>query len=128
MSKLKQQMREDKALRDTAHSLIVADVAHVRNIMNAESLGKRIAGRIGDGASDVLHKAGNTAGNNRGILAAVVAAAALWFARKPILELLSDEATEDLPQDQASRDETDPVTLPPNEDRGDRIIGEDHEQ
>ena len=128
MSKLKQQMREDKALRDTAHSLIVADVAHVRNIMNAESLGKRVAGRIGDGASDVWHKAGNTAGSNRGILAAVVGAAALWFARKPLLELLSDEESEDQHPDQASHDETDPVTLPPNDDRGDRIIGEDHEQ
>jgi len=103
MNTLKRQMLEDKALRDTAHSLITADAAHVRNIFSKGSLGKRVAGRIGDGASDVYQKASDTAGNNGGILTAVAGAIALWFARKPIIGLLADDAAstnEDTPDEQ----------------------------
>ncbi|MEP5939060.1 MAG: hypothetical protein ABJ239_12095 [Erythrobacter sp.] len=132
MSKRKDQMHEDKALRDTARSLLSADISHVKNIMSGPSLGKRLAGRIGDGATDVLEKAGDQADNHRGILAALIGGIVLWFARNPILALLDDKPLDDSEQttqkltEDAADDEhmadsdtpaathnTDPQTLPP---------------
>jgi|GEM_PF-455500 len=143
MNKLKRQMLEDKALRDTAQSLITADAAHVRNILSAGSLGKRVAGRIRDGASDVYQKASDSAGRNRGILAAAVGAAALWFVRKPIMALLNDKAVHDddstsdtktqqqltsntagnLHPDEAQQDDKLPSPFPPR----DGHFGENHD-
>lgn len=100
MSRRKQLMQEDKELRNTARSLMQADVAHVKNIFSGPSLGKRVAGRIGDGASDVLETAGQKANSHRGILAALVSAVVLWFAREPLLALFDDAAdTEDATED-----------------------------
>ena len=110
MSGRKDQMREDKALRDTARSLLNADIAHVKNILSGPSLGKRLAGRIGDGATDVLEKASDKADNHRGVLAALIGGIVLWFARNPILALLDDKPVDDADQAPEEIAEAEPAT------------------
>ena len=91
MSKLKRQMLEDRALRDAARALIEGDVAHLRSDLSAKGIGERVIGSVGEGATDVFERATEAADNHRGVLAALIGAVVLWFARNPILELFSDE-------------------------------------
>lgn len=91
----KQQLREDRAIRDAARALVKADVAHLKQDLSSKSLGDRLFGTVGEGAKDVLEKAGDAAENNRGVLAALVGALVLWFARNPIMELFADEDEND---------------------------------
>ncbi|WP_427968334.1 hypothetical protein [Altererythrobacter sp.] len=94
MSDLRQQMREDRAIRNSARALLEADVAQLRQDFTSKSLGERVLGNIGEGAKDVLERAGDTADNNRGVLAALLGAVVLWFARNPILSLFAADEEE----------------------------------
>lgn len=91
MADAKQQLREDRAIRDAARALVKADIAHLKHDLSGKSLGDRLFGSVGEGAKDVLERAGEAADNNRGVLAALVGAVVLWFARNPIMELFADE-------------------------------------
>lgn len=88
MSPLEQQFLEDRALRDAAKAVLVADIEHARTSMTAKGVADRVGGRIGDGAKDVFEAARAQADDNRGILAALIGAVLLWLAREPIMELL----------------------------------------
>ena len=88
---LDHQLAQDKALRDAALELVKADVSHLRTDLNAKSVAARFANRMSEGAADLYEEAASKADDNRGILAALMAAIALWFARNPILSLFSDE-------------------------------------
>lgn len=93
MSALRQRMLEDRYLRDTARALVEADLRHLRTDMSQKSMGERAADRIRQGAADVYDEAIEVASDNKGALAALVAAIVLWFARNPILALFfEDEA------------------------------------
>lgn len=85
------QLREDRALRNAALTLVKADVAHVRADLTSRGVGARIFDRIGEGAVDVFEEAVEVAENHRGALATLVAAIILWFARHPLMSLFSDE-------------------------------------
>lgn len=95
MAGSKQQLREDRAIRDAARALVKADMAHLKQDLSGKSLKDRMFGPVSDGAKDVLERAGEAADNNRGVLAALVGAVVLWFARNPIMELFSDEYEDD---------------------------------
>lgn len=95
MAGSKQQLREDRAIRDAARALVKADMAHLKQDLSGKSLKDRVFGPVGEGAKDVLERAGEAADNNRGVLAALVGAVVLWFARNPIMELFSDEDEDD---------------------------------
>lgn len=88
---LARQLREDRALRDAARALFQADVAHLRADLAERSISERIVDRIGEGASDVLEEAMEVADNNKGVIATLVAAIVLWFARNPILGIFADD-------------------------------------
>ncbi len=88
---LDRQLREDRALRDAARALFQADVAHLRADLAGRSISSRIVDRIGEGATDVLEEAMEVADNNKGVIATLVAAIVLWFARNPILGIFVDE-------------------------------------
>ena len=84
---LPQQFLEDRALRDAARAVFVADITHARSSLSAKGVATRVGSRIGDGAKDVFEVARLQAEDNRGILAILIGALVLWFAREPIREI-----------------------------------------
>ena len=104
----REQLVEDRALRDAARALLKADLARVRGDLAAKSIGERAKDRITEGAIDLYEEAADMAEDNKGILAALVGAIALWFARNPIVSLFSDREEED----EASEDYDDRYSWP----------------
>lgn len=101
MSRLPDAFHQDKALRDAARDVLIADMEHAKATISGKALAGRVAGRVGDGAKDVLEVAKGHASDRKGILAGIIAIIALWFARGTIAEILgfgssSDEASEEL--------------------------------
>lgn len=88
------QLREDRALRNAARALLEADVAHLRASLSGKSIGSRIVDRIGEGAEDVFDQAVELAEDHKGVLATLIAAIVLWFARHPIMSLFTGEDDE----------------------------------
>ena len=101
MTDLEARLAEDRALRDAALALFKADLALVRADLDARSVGGRIADRIGESTMDMLDEAVDYAEENKGRVAAGVAAVILWLARGPILDalgrLLGDEENDEEP-------------------------------
>lgn len=94
MSALRQRMLEDRYVRDSARALVEADLRHLRTDISQKSIGERAADRIRKGAADVYDEAVEVASDNKGALAALVAAIVVWFARNPILALIFDDETD----------------------------------
>jgi hypothetical protein len=88
VSDLEQRLAEDKALRDAALGLFKADLALVRGDLADRGIGPRIADRLGESVMDILDDAIDYAEDNKGTIAAGIAAVVLWFARRPILAAL----------------------------------------
>jgi hypothetical protein len=88
---LERTMREDRMLRDAARALVDADVANLRASLAERSIPTRIKDRVGEGASDVLDEAVAVAEDHKGVIATLIAAIILWFARNPILDLLLED-------------------------------------
>lgn len=88
MSRLEDRMEQDRALRDAALRLFKADLTVIRSEIRARGLGARVADRLGEGAMDMLDDALDYAEDNRGKVAAGIAAAALVVAHGPILRAL----------------------------------------
>ena len=88
MSDLEHRLAEDKALRDAALALFKADLALVRADLDERGLAARIKDRVGESTMEVLDEAVDIAEDNKGKVAAGVAAVILWFARGPILDAL----------------------------------------
>ena len=91
---LERNFHEDRLLRDAARALVDADIAQLRASLAERSIPTRIADRIGEGATDVLDEAIEVADDNKGVIAALVGAIILWFARHPIMDLLGVETDE----------------------------------
>ena len=87
----REQVREDRLLRDAARALVEADIENLRADLRVKGIGERALDRITEGASNVYEEAVEVAADNKGALAAIVAALVLWFARHPILETLFGE-------------------------------------
>ena len=120
MSTIEQQLLEDRALRDAACEVFLADIAHAREVFSGKGLSERLMGRVGEGAQDVLETARETAEDNRGILAILLGAILLWLSREPILEILglSEFRDEDVLPETESADQfgdTSPPPAPPGE-------------
>lgn len=90
----REQLMEDRHLRDAARALVEADLDNLRANLSMKGLGERAVDRISEGASDVYEEALEVAADHKGALAAIVAALLLWFARHPILEALFGEDEE----------------------------------
>ena len=108
MTDLHAQMIEDRHLRDAARALIEADVQNLRNNMTGESIANRALDRVRDSVSELYDDTINTAVENKGVVAAVIAAIVVWLARNPILSLLgfgSDEVEDEI--DNESDEEAD---------------------
>lgn len=81
----KTQMLADKHLRDSARALVDADIEHLKADLAHKGVGERILDRAKEGAIDLYEDAIDLADDNKGALAALLAAVAVWFARHPIL-------------------------------------------
>lgn len=86
---LEQQLRNDRALRNAAYALVKADIANLKDDWSRKGIGARSVDRLKDGASEVYDEAVHVASDNPGILAALLAAIGLWFARHPLLSALA---------------------------------------
>ena len=90
MTDLRAQLIEDRHLRDSARALIDASVENVRTEFSSVGLAERAKDRLTDGAAEVYDEAVHVAADNKGALAAIVAALMMWFARNPLGDLLGD--------------------------------------
>ena len=88
MSDLKQQFREDRAVRDIARRNFEADLTHTKAALSPKNLMNRITDRVGEGTHDAIETAKEQADTNPGVIAGVAGAIVLWFARKPLLRLI----------------------------------------
>ena len=95
MSDLERRLAEDKTLRDAALALFKADLALVRADVNEKGLGARIGKRLGEGTMATLDDAVDYAADNKGKIAAGIAAIVLWFARGPILDAIGRHLGDD---------------------------------
>jgi hypothetical protein len=110
MTSLPRQFREDKALRDAAKAVLEADIAHFKDSMAEHGLGGRITSqitgkvkrRISGGAQDILEQAKEQASDHRGVLAVLIGAVVLWFAREPVFGWLGVGETD---EDEGDEDE-----------------------
>ncbi|QDM39894.1 hypothetical protein [Altererythrobacter sp. TH136] len=87
---LERNFREDRRVRDAARALVDADLANLRANYAARGLSDRIKHHLTEGAADVLDEAVAVTEDNKGAVAALVVAIVLWFARHPIIDLLTD--------------------------------------
>ncbi|MXP46703.1 hypothetical protein GRI43_04750 [Altererythrobacter luteolus] len=93
-------MREDRMMRDAALALVKADISNLKADYSAQGIGTRFASRMAEGATDVFEEAVDVADDNKGVLATLIAAVILWFARNPIMSLFDDDnAPDDRPDD-----------------------------
>ena len=92
-------MKQDRYLRDSAKALVEADIDHLKTSFARKSLTERAVDRVVGGASELYDDAVDIAGDNKGALAALVAAVVVWFARNPILGLLGFDVAQDEGED-----------------------------
>jgi hypothetical protein len=86
MSRAERRLAEDLALRDAALAVFRTDLRFIREDLSDRGVGERIADRLGDATMDMVDDAVDYAEENKGQVAAALAAAVLWFARAPILD------------------------------------------
>ena len=94
MSDRRIRMLEDKYMRDSARALVEADIEHLKSDFAHKGLGERAIERVREGATDLYEEAADMAGDNKGALAALIAAIIVWFARNPIMELFGRDPKE----------------------------------
>lgn len=111
MTRLPDHFVEDRALRDAARAVLNEDIARLRTSLDGEGLASRVSSsfsttitaRIRAGASDLLAQARAQASDHLGVLAILLGAIILWFARGPILDWFA------APEDGDNTDATDPA-------------------
>ncbi len=115
MTQLPDRFIEDRRLRDAARAVLAEDIARLQGSLGEQGIASRVSsevtssigGRIRTGARDVLDQAKAQAADSMGVLAMLVGAIILWFAREPIFAWFqdvlgdTDEAAEQ-PEDAAS--------------------------
>lgn len=112
MTRLPQSFIEHRALRDAARAVLAEDIERLRASLSEEGIASRVSSgvsstitsRIRTGARDVLAQAKAQAGDHKGVLAVLIGAIVLWFARGPILDWLDEFADidDDIDTDAAS--------------------------
>ena len=98
MNRLPARFIEDRDLRDKARAVLAEDIDRVRGALEEEGIGSRvssgvtatISSRIKSGARDVLEQAKEQAGDRKGVLALLIGAIILWFAREPLFSWFQD--------------------------------------
>lgn len=92
---LERQVREDRATRDRALALFKSDLANLKSDYAHKSIKERATDKLKTGAGGILDEAKEVASEHRGPLIALVAALALWFARHPLISLITGRKPDD---------------------------------
>lgn len=100
MNHLPERFVEDRALRDKARAVLAADIERLRGALDEEGIASRVSSgvtasitdRIKAGARDVIEGVRARADDSKGLLALLVGALVLWFARGPIMQWFDDLA------------------------------------
>lgn len=90
--KFDRQLQSDRALKNSAMALVKANIEQVKQDYSAKGIGGRLAGRMSAGVQDLSEQASDKVSGKGAILAAIAGSAAVWFARKPLLELFDNLA------------------------------------
>lgn len=112
MTRLPDRFVEDRALRDAARAVLTEDIEQLRASLSEQGIASRVSSgvtstisdRISAGARDVWAEARAQAGDNKGVLAVLIGAIILWFARGPIIDWIEELVEE------SSYDDEDDVT------------------
>lgn len=83
MTDLKRQLKEDRAIRGAARSILAAQVAQVRQGLSGQRIGEQLADRIGDPALKKLESVGTPIKAIAGAVAGAAAVFAVVLAWKP---------------------------------------------
>lgn len=128
MTRLPAQFVEDKALRDSARDVLMADITHAKASLSAKGVANRLGSRIGDGAKDVIEVARVQADDKRGVLAILIGALVLWFTREPILNILGlGQVSEELDDQSDLDDSEEEATEGKQQSPTETISGDDDE-
>lgn len=103
MTHLPARFREDRILRDKARAVLAQDIAHLQGNLREEGIASRvssgvtstISARVRTGARDVLEQARAQAEDKKGVLALLIGAIILWFAREPIFDWFDELGADD---------------------------------
>ena len=115
MTRLPDDFHQDRALRDAARGVLMADIEHAKTSLSKDGLTNRVTSRIQDGAKDALEVTKGHAADKSGLIAGVIALLALWFARQPLMEIFGlaeandgheVESTEPLGEEATDKGET----------------------
>lgn len=98
MSKLLQQLQEDRQLRNSARTLLRNEVEYAKREYAPSAIGRRIAGKVGGKISEAGEQTGDFARRN-GATAGIAALAAagvlgLWLMRKQIFSAISEQTAQ----------------------------------
>jgi len=95
MTDLKRQLKEDKAIRSAARSILLAQIAQVRHGLSGQRIGEKLADKIGDPALEKLENAGTPAKVIAAAVAGAASVVAVALAWKPLTELFATTAEEE---------------------------------
>ena len=90
MSRLPDDLRQHRALRDAAWALVRQDGDYLRAALERRSVARRMADRALVLARDAASGAGLMARENKGLVWGALAAGTLWILRKPLLARITD--------------------------------------
>ncbi len=121
MTHLPARFVEDRALRDKARAVLAEDIQRLQGSLEEEGIASRVSSgvtstistRIKTGARDVLDLAREQAGDKKGVLALLLGAIILWFAREPILDWFDELRAEDGDSDYAPPPDAAPPSAAP---------------
>lgn len=124
MTELPARFIEDRALRDKARAVLAEDVERLKGALEEKGIASRVSSgvtssistRVRTGARDVLDQALIRAGDNKGVLALLLGAILLWFARGPIVERIEELLSD---SEDADEGETPDAALPDAASLGD---------
>jgi hypothetical protein len=125
MTELPGRFIEDRALRDKARAVLAEDVERLKGALEEKGIASRVSSgvtssistRVRTGARDVLDSAMVRAGDKKGVLALLLGAILLWFARGPIFERIGELLSD---SEDADEGETPDAAFPDAASLGDR--------
>lgn len=117
MTQLSPRFVEDRALRDKARAVLAEDIERLKGALEEQGIASRVSSgvtssistRIRTGARDVLEQAKAQAADSKGVIALLIGAILLWFARGPIAERIEELLAD---SDEADPSETPEAALP----------------
>ncbi|MEP0392510.1 MAG: hypothetical protein ABJ205_07395 [Erythrobacter sp.] len=107
MSKIEERLADYRSMRDSSRSVLMAEIEHARTTFSAKGLTSRYLGGVIEGGKDVYEVAKVHTVDNRGIIAILLGALAVWFGREPLLAAMAEDLGEETPEADGIAEEQD---------------------